>query len=59
MPSRTFQAESSWLETNSKLYHLVLTGIELPVKRITEIPEYYRNTGIPMKNIGIPVKDTY
>ena len=30
-----------------------------PVTRITEIPEYYRNTGIPLKNIGIPVKDTY
>ena len=29
------------------------------VTRITEIPEYYRNTGIPVKNIGIPVKDTY
>ena len=31
----------------------------LGVTRITEIPEYYRNTGIPVKNIGIPVKDTY
>ena len=31
----------------------------LSVTRITEIPEYYRNTGIPVKNIGIPVKDTY
>ena len=29
------------------------------VTRITEILEYYRNTGIPVKNIGIPVKDTY
>ena len=28
------------------------------VTRITEIPEYYRNTGIPVNNIGIPVKDT-
>ena len=29
------------------------------VTRITEIPEYYRNTGIPVKNIGIPMKDAY
>ena len=29
------------------------------VTQITEIPEYYRNTGIPVKNIGIPLKDTY
>ena len=31
----------------------------LRVTRITEIPEYYQNTGIPVKNIGIPLKDTY
>ena len=30
-----------------------------PVTQLTEIPEYYRNTGIPMKNIGIPVSDSY
>ena len=33
--------------------------LQYGVTRITEIPEYYRNTGIPVKNIGIPVKDIY
>ena len=33
--------------------------LKKPVTRITEILEYYRNTGIPVKNIGRPVKDTY
>ena len=28
------------------------------VTRLTDIPEYYRNTGIPVANTGIPVKDT-
>ena len=36
-----------------------LSAIVVRVTRITEIPEYYRNTGIPVKNIGIPMKDAY
>ena len=50
---------------NTKKHNIVKTTAEdftagiKRVTRITEIPEYYRNTGIPVKNIGIPLKDTY
>ena len=36
MPSWTFLAESSWLETNTKLSHLVLAGIELSLSGLIQ-----------------------
>ena len=34
-------------------------GNKATVTQLNEIPEYYRNTRIPVKNTGIPVKDPY
>ena len=45
------------LQMEANIYTAIFATVA--VTRITEIPEYYRNTGIPVKNIGIPVKDTY
>ena len=46
---------STWLS----LYKIEIRfPCHLSVTRLTEISEYFRNTG-PMKNMGIPVKDTY